>query len=105
MTLSRRLLTAAYGASLITLPLVGVGVLRLTTGRDWGGGLQPAWVFMALVWILALVLRQVPLWNDRVPGSLFSPQRGLAFWLGTVLLWIFGIRKPRKPAHLIPRHR
>ncbi|MGD9548278.1 MAG: O-antigen ligase family protein [Candidatus Krumholzibacteriia bacterium] len=36
-----------YGASLATLPFIGVGVLVLATGRDWGAGLQPSWVFLA----------------------------------------------------------
>ncbi|MBU2503318.1 MAG: O-antigen ligase family protein [bacterium] len=36
-----------YGASLATLPFIGVGVLVLATGRDWGAGLQPSWAFLA----------------------------------------------------------
>jgi|GEM_PF-1204157 len=40
-----------YGASLVTLPWVGAGVLRLATGRDWGGGLQPSWLLLALAMV------------------------------------------------------
>ena len=43
-----RLSTFFYGAALVTLPWVGVGLLKLSTGRDWGGGLQPSWLFLAL---------------------------------------------------------
>ncbi len=50
-----RLVTGCYGASLVTLPWVGLGTLHLLTGRDWGGGLQLSWVFMALAVLLSLV--------------------------------------------------
>jgi O-antigen ligase len=43
-----RCATVLYSAALVTLPMAGVGVLKLVTGRDWGGGLQPSWVFLAL---------------------------------------------------------
>ncbi len=48
-----RLLRCCYAAALLTLPWAGVGVLRLATGRDWGGGLQPSWVFMGLAMAVA----------------------------------------------------
>ena len=41
-----------YGAALLTLPWAGVGLLKLSTGRDWGGGLQPAWLFLAMAILL-----------------------------------------------------
>jgi O-antigen ligase len=37
-----------YAAALFTLPWIGMGVLRLLSGRDWGGGLQPSWLLLAL---------------------------------------------------------
>jgi len=36
-----------YLGALLTLPLIGLGVLRLVTGRDWGAGLQLSWVLLA----------------------------------------------------------
>ncbi len=42
------IIKAFFGASLFTLPWVGVGVIHFFTHRDVGGGLQPSWVFMAL---------------------------------------------------------
>ncbi len=51
---SERVIAGCYGATLLTLPWAGLGVLRLLTGRDWGGGLQPSWVFMALAVVLTL---------------------------------------------------
>lgn len=48
-----RLSTFFYGAALVTLPWVGVGLLKISTGRDWGGGLQPAWLFLALAVLCA----------------------------------------------------
>ena len=48
-----RLSTFFYGAALVTLPWVGVGLMKITTGRDWGGGLQPAWLFLALAILCA----------------------------------------------------
>ena len=43
-----RLAMLFYGTALVTLPWVGAGVLKLITGRDWGGGLQPSWAFLAI---------------------------------------------------------
>lgn len=96
MSLVRRLLVFCYGACLVTLPLVGVGVLKLTTGRDWGGGLQPAWVFMAAVWGLALILRSVP---GGLAGFSSSP-RFLLLWFGAVLISGLGLVLARAPVEL-----
>ncbi len=41
-----KLTRALFGAALFTLPWCGVGTLRVLTGRDWGFGLQPSWVFL-----------------------------------------------------------
>ena len=38
---------------------MGVCVLRLATGRDWGWGLQPSWLFLALAMAWALASRLV----------------------------------------------
>ncbi len=66
-----RCATFFYGAALLTLPWAGVGLLKLSTGRDWGGGLQPAWLFLALAVLCA--------GGDRIrSGSLTKdPGRGL----------------------------
>ena len=65
-----------YGASLVTLPWVGMGVLKLATGRDWGGGLQLSWVFLALAILCAAVGR---LNNER--GSYRLPSDLGRWWL------------------------
>lgn len=67
-----RLATVFYGAALVTLPWSGVGLLTLTTGRDWGGGLQPSWLFLGCAIFLAGIdgLRQRSLGffgNNMVP--------------------------------------
>ncbi|PIV80847.1 hypothetical protein COW53_07505 [bacterium CG17_big_fil_post_rev_8_21_14_2_50_64_8] len=100
MILVRRLLVIFYAACLVTLPLVGVGVLKLTTGRDWGGGLQPAWVLMAAVWGLALALRSVPRGGREGRAGFFSPPRILWFWFGAVLLSGLGLVLARAPVEL-----
>jgi O-antigen ligase len=41
-----------FGAAFLTLPWCGVGTLRLLSGRDWGFGLQPAWVLFYLALLL-----------------------------------------------------
>ena len=43
-----------YGAALLTLPLVGVGLVHLVSGVDLGAGLQPAYLLLALAWGLRL---------------------------------------------------
>ncbi len=43
-----------WAATLVTLPWVGVDVIVLTTGRDAGAGLQPAWLLMAATWVCSL---------------------------------------------------
>ncbi|MBD3221798.1 hypothetical protein GF314_11210 [bacterium] len=39
-----------WAATLISLPLVGVGLVRSTLGIDVGAGLQPAYLTLALLW-------------------------------------------------------
>lgn len=46
--LAARLTRFFFGAALFTLPWCGVGTLVLVTGRDWGFGLQPSWIFLYL---------------------------------------------------------
>lgn len=60
-----------YGASLATLPFIGVGVLVLATGRDWGAGLQPSWVLLATGTILC-----GSTWRRGSPGLSFLGRRG-----------------------------
>jgi len=52
-----RLARSFYGLALVSLPWAGVGVLRLTTGRDWGWGLQPSWLFLSLALLVTMVER------------------------------------------------
>jgi O-antigen ligase len=78
-----RLAVCFYGAALVTLPWAGAGVLKLLTGRDWGGGLQPSWALLALATLCALAdhLRG----GDLVTGN-WSPLRpGLRRW------WVLGV--------------
>lgn len=87
----------SYGASLLTLPLVGVGVLKLVTGRDWGGGLQPAWVFLSLAICFQLLdkVRQGRLKEDFVEAVPAHLRRwwllGLAGIILSLLLSIAGL--------------
>lgn len=84
-----------YGAALFTLPWIGMGVLRLTVGRDFGGGLQPAWLFLALACVLQMLAvwrrwrvdRRPPAWN--VPRTWVWATAAIA---GAVLLSGLGIR-------------
>lgn len=57
-----------YGATLFTLPMSGVGLLALFSGRDWGFGLQPAWVFL----FLAIVCQTLAHFSDPGSGSRLS---------------------------------
>lgn len=53
-----------YGASLITLPLVGMGVVRLLTGTDTGAGFQLSYICLALASLAAwLAWRRPFLWH------------------------------------------
>lgn len=45
---------ALFLGTLFTLPVIGLGVLRLATGRDWGAGLQPSWLLLAAATLLSL---------------------------------------------------
>ncbi len=78
-----RLSNNFYGAALVTLPWAGAGLLKLSTGRDWGGGLQPAWLFMALAVLCAGADR---LWNGSLwQGWLEGLPPGLRRW------WFLGL--------------
>ncbi len=78
-----RCATFFYGAALVTLPWAGVGVLKLSTGRDVGGGLQPSWAFLAIAVLCRMLefLRQ----GKTPPGlrDLFRP--GIQRW------WLVGV--------------
>lgn len=71
-----------YGAALITLPWAGVGVLKLSTGRDWGGGLQPSWLFLALA-MLCFAL-------DRLPRGFSTSTWALPVSPGLRKIWVAG---------------
>ena len=45
---------ACYGLALLSLPLVGVDLIRIVSGRDLGAGLQPAYLLLAAAWALRL---------------------------------------------------
>lgn len=69
----RRLADGCYGAAIVTLPLVGVGLVRMSTGLDLGAGLQPSYLLLALAWSLRLgdllgprpVTGRRPWWTGR----------------------------------------
>lgn len=75
-------------ASLFTLPAIGVGVLKLATGRDFGGGLQPSWLLAGLSLLLAapevaLLLKE----HRRVLARLVLPLLG-ALLLSALGIWL-----------------
>lgn len=76
-----RLARIFYGAALVTLPMCGMGTLHLVTGRDWGFGLQPAWVFLALAYACEFLHGDSPV--TRNPDR---RQRSLLVALGASLL-------------------
>ena len=93
-----RLANNFYGAALVTLPWAGADLLKLSTGRDWGGGLQPAWLFLALAVLCAGVdrLRNGSLWPGP-PGGMSSRLRcwwllGSVGVLISVLISVAGLR-------------
>jgi hypothetical protein len=43
---------ACYGGALLSMPLAGVGVVRMLTGADPGTGVQPAFLLIAAAWAL-----------------------------------------------------
>jgi len=51
----------ACAAALLTLPMIGVGLVAALTGRDLGAGLQPSWLALAVATGAAATLR--PRWR------------------------------------------
>ena len=87
-----------YGAALVTLPWAGVDLLKLSTGRDWGCGLQPAWLFLALAVLCAGVDRLLDgsRWQGQPAGISPSLRRwwilGLVGVFISVLISVAGLR-------------
>jgi O-antigen ligase len=83
-----RLSTFFYGAALVTLPWTGVGLLKLATGRDWGGGLQPSWLFLALAVLCTGVdLLRSGTWRlDKMVD--IPPRQARWLLLGTVAVFL-----------------
>ena len=80
-----------YAASLVTLPWAGLGVLRLATGRDWGGGLQPSWLFMALAVAVAAV-RWLVRGRPRTAGCRPGAVTGAGMiWVVAVVVSVLGL--------------
>ncbi len=86
--MTARIVRWCCGAALVTLPWVGVGLLKLLSGRDLGAGLQPSWLLLAVATLAAL---------PRAPGALHRvPRRALllgaagatALALSVMGLWI-----------------
>ncbi len=75
-----RLSTLFYGTALVTLPWTGVGLLKLSTGRDWGGGLQPSWLFLALA-VLCAGLDRMRNRSSRLGRMVDIPPRLGRWWL------------------------
>ena len=85
-----RCATFFYGAALVTLPWAGVGVLKIFTGKDWGGGLQPSWAFLGVAVLCGSVdfFRQGD-WQSVAAGSLPSGIR--RWWLAGVGAVLFSV--------------
>lgn len=49
---ANRLADPCYAAALVTLPWIGLGLVHAATGRDMGAGLQPAYLLLAVAWLL-----------------------------------------------------
>lgn len=75
-----------YRASLFCLPGIGFGVLKMTTGRDLGGGLQPSWLLLA-----GAMLLQVPELLAFLRSRVRSWLPVVGPILGGVLLSLLGI--------------
>jgi len=76
-----RTIPLLYGASLLTLPWVGLGLIRWLTGIDSGAGLQPSWFFLALATLLVVISQARRL---GVGGAL------QAFWSEIPAAWRLG---------------
>lgn len=70
-----------YGLALATMPLAGVGLVRLLSGHDLGAGLQPAYLLLAGAWGLRLV-RALP---GRDGAAIGPPD---AFGRRLVRIWL-----------------
>ncbi len=65
--------TMFFCGCLLTVPWVGVGVIRFFSGHDVGGGLQPSWLFLALA-MGALAVEKLRLGKlSGMPGALNKP--------------------------------
>ena len=85
-----RCATLFYGAALVTLPWAGVGVLKLFTGRDWGGGLQPSWAFLAMA-VLCVVVDSIRHGNWRSFAAESLPPAIRRWWLAGVGAVLFSV--------------
>lgn len=72
--------TFFYGAALVTLPWAGIGLLKILTGRDWGGGLQPSWFFLALA-MICLTLDKLQAGTLKADLSSSLPASVRRWWL------------------------
>lgn len=52
--MSSRTSAIFFGLAVFSLPFCGIGTLALVTGRDWGFGLQPSWVFLGLSFLFQI---------------------------------------------------
>jgi len=85
-----------YGGSLLTLSLVGVGVVHFLTGKDMGSGLQPSWVFLGLA-LMVPVFRAVFSSNfgGDEPWWRFQSRNVLIVFAGSLLVVLvsgFGLK-------------
>ena len=85
-----------YGAAILTLPLVGVGLVHWLTGVDTGAGFQPAYLLLAVAWILRIgdILRPEGRADVRRLLALPAIRRGLVWGAvagGAVLLSAIGL--------------
>lgn len=79
---------ACLGATLLTLPWIGLGTVRLLTGHDLGAGVQPSWLFLAAA--------TAGLWRRRAdrppplprPAALLAGAAAAALGLSAAGLWV-----------------
>jgi O-antigen ligase len=96
---------ACWAAAVVTLPLVGVGTVHLLTGRDPGTGLPPAYLALALAWLLRLADLLRPAGTGarrRLAADPRLPAAGRWLALLAVVLGLSALGLVAAPAPLLP---
>lgn len=74
------LASALWAATMVSLPLVGVGLIHWLGGRDLGAGLIPAYVFMAAAWIWQVTALGSPEGRRGFVQAILAPARRPVWW-------------------------